>query len=77
MRETRDQILDAGRAGPDGPRGVVVRYPRSVDYFRRSLARVSVDQDAGDDPAARLLAMARRILAPDCDAQPAASRSRA
>ena len=65
MRKTQDQILDTGRAGPDGRRGVVVRYPRSAEYFRRALARVSVYQDAVDDPAARLLAMTRRILSPE------------
>jgi hypothetical protein len=66
------------RPGPQGPRGAVVRYPRSIDYYRRSLARVSADHGP-DDPAARLLAMARRILTPDDDsgAQPAVSRSRA
>ena len=80
-----DQVLAAGHAGPDGPRGVVVRYPRSLDYFRRSLARVTAnsgaDDQAADDPAAKLLAMTQRLLAPEreTDTQPAllAPRSRA
>jgi hypothetical protein len=76
LRGRCEQILDRGRAGPDGQRGVVVRYPRSIDYFRRALARVDVDR-CPDDPAAKLLAMARRILTPDDDAQPTVWRSRA
>ena len=84
MRDKQHHILVAGHAGPDGPRGVVVRYPRALDYFRRSLARVGVDLDTdggADDPAAKLLAMTQRLLTParDADSQPAllAPRSRA
>jgi hypothetical protein len=61
----KHHILVAGQHGPDGPRGEVVRYPRAIDFFRRSLARVSADPaDRGDDPAAKLLAMTQRLLAP-------------
>ena len=82
MRDRQHHILVAGHAGPDGARGVVVRYPRALDYFRRSLARVGVDADGGvDDPAAKLLAMTQRLLTPgrEPDAQPAllVPRSRA
>jgi hypothetical protein len=72
----RDQILHSGSAGPDGPRGVVVRYPRTLDYFRRGLARLTVDH-AIDDPAAKLLAMTQRLLAPEREGgiQPKASRA--
>jgi hypothetical protein len=69
LRERQHHILVAGRRGPDGPRGEVVRYPRALDYFRRAIARVaadsSVDADAGD-PAAKLLAMTQRLLTPCC-----------
>jgi hypothetical protein len=80
LRDKQHHILIAGHAGPDGPRGVVVRYPRALDYFRRSLARVSADRGV-DDPAAKLLAMTQRLLTPghETDSQPAllAPRSRA
>ena len=67
MRERPERILDTGHAGPNGRRGVVVRYPHSQDYFRRLLARVGADQTAvpaADDPAAKLLSMVQCILAP-------------
>jgi hypothetical protein len=73
LRDRQHHILVAGRRGPDGPRGEVVRYPRALDYFRRSLARISVDPapDGGaEDPAAKLLAMTQRLLAPDSAAEP-------
>jgi hypothetical protein len=65
LRDKQHHILVAGQHGPDGPRGEVVRYPRAIDYFRRSLARVSADPgDPSDDPAAKLLAMTQRLLSP-------------
>lgn len=66
MREHPELVLDTGHDRPNGRRGVVVRYPRSPDYFRRRLARVCADQTpvpAADDPAAKLLRMAQCILA--------------
>jgi len=83
LRDKQHHILVAGHVGPDGARGVVLRYPRALDYFRRSLARVGVDvgTDGADDPAAKLLAMTQRLLTPgrETDGQPAllVPRSRA
>jgi hypothetical protein len=81
LRDRQHHILVAGHHGPDGTRGEVVRYPRALDYFRRSLARVTAntgaDPGAGpgadmhaEDPAAKLLAMTQRLLAPDTTAEP-------
>src|SRR5262249_17317451 len=61
-----ESFLDTGYARHNGRRGVVIRYPRLHDYFRRVMARVSADQTpvpAADDPAAKLLSMVQCILA--------------
>ena len=61
-----ESFLDTGYARHNGRRGVVIRYPRLHDYFRRVMARVSAEQTpvpAAADPAAKLLSMVQCILA--------------
>lgn len=56
-------------------RAEVVRHPRTLDYFRRTLSRFGpAAAQGGDDPAARLLDMTRDLLRPAGTAAASAPR---